>query len=158
MKLKLSSPAFLDGQEIPSRHVRDGQNLSPPLRWEHPPKGTRELAVICEDPDAPGGEPFSHWVVYRIKPSADGLPEGMPALPQPPAPQGVRQGVNSAGKSGYVGPAPPPGSGLHHYVFRLCALDAEINPEDTNLDRSQLLRLIRAHVLAEARLVGTRRR
>jgi Raf kinase inhibitor-like YbhB/YbcL family protein len=114
-RIHLQSPAFQGGAAIPRRFTCDGADLSPPLRWSGVPKGARGLALIVEDPDAPGGT-FVHWVVAGLPASSRSLPEGR----LPPPAHSTRQ---SAGKHGYGGPCPPKGDSAHRYVFSLYALD-----------------------------------
>jgi hypothetical protein len=145
-RLRLSSRAFADGDTVPRRHTADGKNVSPPLSWSEPPPGTRSLALICEDPDAPSGL-FVHWLAWDIEPERGQLPEGASALTRD-----LIQGTNGFGHVGYGGPSPPPGK-PHRYVFRLFALDfrPELRP---GAKRAELDRAIEAHVLAEGTLVG----
>jgi Raf kinase inhibitor-like YbhB/YbcL family protein len=110
--LRLESPAFELGGPIPPRYTCDGENVSPPLTWTPPPRGTRSLALSLEDPDAPRGN-FVHWVAWGLDPALRELPEGV----EPPF-----EGRSSFGHVGYGGPCPPAGHGPHHYVFRLYAL------------------------------------
>jgi Raf kinase inhibitor-like YbhB/YbcL family protein len=140
---ELSSDAFADGGDIPGRHTCDGENLSPPLSWSDPPQGTRSLALIVDDPDAPVGT-FTHWLAWGIDPAAGGLAEGRSA----PA-----EGQNGFRRQGYAGPCPPPGHGRHRYFFRLHALSAgpELRPGST---REEVERAIDGIVLAVAELVG----
>ncbi len=143
--LSISSTAFEQNGKIPRQHTVEGKNTSPPLQWKGVPQGTRQLALVCHDPDAPLPDGFTHWVVYGIPPTAQGIPEGGGAA--------FTQGLNGAGKQGYFGPAPPPGHGVHHYYFWLYALGdgAELKP---NLNRDALLEAIADRILAQARLVG----
>ena len=143
--LSISSNAFEQHGKIPRQHTVEGKNTSPPLEWKGLPQGTRQLALVCHDPDAPLPEGFTHWVIYGIPPNVPGLPEGGGA--------GFTQGLNGMGKQGYFGPAPPPGHGLHHYYFWLYALrdGPELKP---NLNREALLGAIADRILAQARLVG----
>jgi Raf kinase inhibitor-like YbhB/YbcL family protein len=154
MSFTLVSPAFGAGARIPVRHTADGGNTSPPLRWEGAPSGTRQLALLCTDPDAPRAEPWVHWVVYRIDASVSGLPEGLPAREQLSEPMGARQGRNDFRRLGYGGPAPPQGHGTHHYHFRLYALDTKLDlaPGAT---AGQLRDAMSGHVLGETELTGT---
>jgi Raf kinase inhibitor-like YbhB/YbcL family protein len=139
--MRLSSPAFADGEIIPARHTCDGPDLSPPLAIEDIPEGTTALALIMEDPDAPRGT-WDHWVAYDI-PVAGTVPEGVPSLGTP--------GHNTARRTGYSGPCPP--SGVHRYFFRVYALDARLGlPEGA--DKQQVLAATKGHVLAEATLMG----
>ena len=143
---EIESSAFTDGRPIPKRHTGEGENLSPPLSWRDAPPGTKELALVCDDPDAAGEAPFVHWVLYRI-------PHGHRSIPEGSSGMGVA-GRNDFGRSGWGGPMPPPGSGPHHYRFRLYALDAplELAPGAT---KQELQAAIDGHVLAEAGIVGT---
>lgn len=111
----VSSPAFLDNTPIPAEYSCNGRNVPPPLRWENVPDGTESLALVVDDPDAVGGL-YVHWVVTGIPPSTNEIVEG--ALPQ-----GAQVGLNSGGKSAYLGPCPPAGTGAHHYRFQLYALN-----------------------------------
>jgi Raf kinase inhibitor-like YbhB/YbcL family protein len=156
MKIELTSSAFQEGAKIPKKFSGEGQDLSPPLAWSGLPGGTRELALICDDPDAPSPEPWVHWVIYKIPPTATALPEGLPKTPTLKEPPGALQGKNSwtSGQTiGYRGPLPPPKSGPHRYFFKLYALDAALNlaPEAT---KAALWKAISGHVLAEGRLIG----
>jgi hypothetical protein len=156
-KLEIASSAFAGGSEIPRRHSGEGEDLSPPLSWGKLPVGTREIALICDDPDAPRPEPWVHWVIYNIPADATGLEEGIPAGALVAKPAGAIQGVNTSGKQGYNGPMPPRGHGVHHYHFKLYALDAalDLNP---GLSKVDLLAAMKGHVLDEGELVGTYQR
>ena len=157
MGIEITSDAFAAGQAVPRPYTGDGDDRSPPLRWAGVPAGTKELALIVEDPDAPQAEPWVHWVLYKIPADAPGLPEGVAKREAPPSPAGAVQGRNSFGRIGYGGPAPPRGHGTHHYHFRLFALDEplEVRP---GLDAAALRSAMSGHVLAEGDLVGTYRR
>ncbi len=159
MTIQVTSTAFAQGRPIPARFTEDGEDLSPPLAFSGLPQGTRELALICDDPDAPRREPWVHWVIYKIPADCKGLPEGVSADPRPAKVPGARQGKNSWPKGqtiGYRGPAPPPGK-THHYHFTLYALDAAVDLEP-GADKSSLLKAVKGHVLAQGRLTGTYRR
>src|SRR5581483_3153761 len=112
--MKLVSPAFSEGQSIPAAYTCEGRDVSPPLKWSGVPSGTRSLALICEDPDAPRGI-WTHWVYYGLSGSMMGLPEGVPTVENPPT--GGKQGRNSFKHAGYGGPCPPAGR-AHRYIFR----------------------------------------
>ena len=150
MALELTSAAFQGGQPIPRQYTGDGRNLSPPLTWRDPPAGTRSLALICEDPDAPRGT-FTHWVAFNLPAESRELGEGVPA--EPTLPNGTVQGTNDFGRAGYGGPKPPPGK-PHRYVFQLYALDRplDVPPGAT---KAQLLVAMKGHILGEAQLQGT---
>lgn len=119
MTMQLTSNAFAPGGRIPVRYTCDGQNVSPPLAWSDVPAGTRGLALICSDPDAPAGV-WYHWAVYDIPTDTRGLPEGVP-----PASNRPPQGTNDFGHLGYGGPCPPPRDRPHRYVFTLYALSVD---------------------------------
>jgi len=157
MSITLYSDAFASGQTIPRRYTGDGEDLSPPLTWTGLPPGTKELALIVDDPDAPRTEPWVHWVLYKIPADVQTLAEGVSPTPTLNAPLGARQGKNSWGTNGYRGPAPPKGHGKHRYHFRLYALDAPL-PEAQGLDKAGLEEAMQGHVLTEADLVGTYQR
>src|SRR5438128_2167054 len=120
--MRLVSTAFLEGSPIPRKHTGDGSDVSPPLEWSDVPEGTKSLALICDDPDAPRGT-WVHWVVFNIPAERKDLPEAQP--PRGSLPSGARQGKNDFGKLGYGGPAPPPGK-PHRYMFKLYALDTTL--------------------------------
>jgi Raf kinase inhibitor-like YbhB/YbcL family protein len=149
MELKITSPAFAEGAPIPRRFTRDGSNVSPPLAWSHAPQGTRSLALVCEDPDAPAGT-WVHWLLYGLEANKTSLPEG---VPHDKIVKGVGvQGQNDFKRLGDGGPAPPHGK-PHHYHFKLYALDTPIHlkPE---AKKSDLAAAMKGHVLAEGDLVG----
>jgi Raf kinase inhibitor-like YbhB/YbcL family protein len=148
----IASSAFSNMQVIPKQFTADGKNISPPLSFHGQPAATKSLALICSDPDAPMGI-WDHWVFYNIPASAKGLEAAVP--PNPVLADGARQALNSFGKPGYGGPEPPSGK-LHHYHFKLYALDQASLKEVSN--KSALLLAIRGHVLAECELIGTYRR
>jgi len=148
MSLKLTTTAFEHEGVIPDKYSKDGKNLSPPLSWTGVPAGTKSLALIVDDPDAPSGV-FVHWLVYGIPSGTSGLEEGRPATETLAG--GIRQGRNGFGELGYGGPQPP--SGTHRYVFHLFALDQE--PDlSSGVSRRQVDGALKGHVLAEAQLVG----
>ena len=160
MPIRVHSTAFQEGEMIGTPFTGDGKDISPPLAWEGLPDGTKELALICDDPDAPTAQPWVHWVLYKLSSHVSGLPEGVPAGPRLEEPIQAFQGRNSwsSGRTiGYRGPAPPPGHGVHHYHFRLYALDCELdlNP---GIDKDALLDAMDGHVLDEGELIGTYRR
>ncbi len=142
----LTSPAFSEGKPIPPRFTADGPDLSPELRIQGAPEGTVSFALIMDDPDAPMGT-WVHWVVWNIPGDTAVIPEGGP-------PGGAVEGTNSWGRTGWGGPSPPRGTGVHRYVFKLYALDTTLDlPAST--DKAGLLKAMEGHVLGEARLMGT---
>jgi Raf kinase inhibitor-like YbhB/YbcL family protein len=159
MSIVITSSAFAADQPIPQKYTGDGQDVSPPLAWSNVPAGTRELALVCDDPDAPTPEPWVHWVIYKLPADASGLPEHVPPRARPATPRGALQGRNSwttGSTIGYRGPAPPPGK-VHHYRFHVYALDAPL-PLDPELDKKRLLAAMQGHILGEGVLTGTYRR
>jgi Raf kinase inhibitor-like YbhB/YbcL family protein len=154
MDIKVESTAFANNEKIPVRYTADGQDVSPVLTWTDVPTAAQELALVCDDPDAPTPEPWVHWVIYKISPQSIGLPENVAKTPMPPNPAGAIQGKNSWGDVGYRGPAPPQGHGVHHYHFKVYALDQKIDLP-AGADKTTLLSAMQGHVLAEGELVGT---
>lgn len=157
MAIQITSSALVQEHAIPKKYTGEGTDVSPPLSWSDLPEGTRELALICDDPDAPTSEPWVHWVIYKIPATVQGLPEGVLRKPHPKEVAGAIQGKNSwpdGENIGYRGPMPPPGHGVHHYYFKLYALDAPLEAE-AGLDKKALIEKIEGHVLAEVVLMGT---
>lgn len=152
MSIKVTSEAFSAGGEIPERFAWD---RSPPLAWSGVPQAAKELALICDDPDAPSKAPWVHWVFYGIPANVKSLPEGISPQPRPDSPAGAMNGVNSwpDNNSGYRGPNPPKGN-VHHYHFHIYALDAALDLKP-GLDKNGLLAAMKGHILAEGELIGT---
>lgn len=149
--LAISSPAFSDGGPIPRAHTCDGADLSPPLTWSGVPSGAKQLALIVDDPDAPG-RVWVHWVLYGVTPSVSTLPAGVANDGELQKPVAARQGTNDSRRLGYGGPCPPPGP-AHRYVFTLYALDTELKlPPGATKD--VLLGAMKGHVLEEAKTIG----
>ena len=154
MTITITSAAFDHNQPIPRKYTGDGEDLSPPLSFSGVPAGTAQLALICDDPDAPRPKPWVHWVIYNIPGDTAGLVEGVPKSAELTDPRGAIQGMNSWPKTGYGGPAPPRGHGVHHYHFKLYALDAALNLPG-GFDKDELLEAIDDHILATGELIGT---
>src|SRR5262245_13807555 len=149
MSIILQSAAFKQNHQIPRKHTGDGEDASPPLAWSGVPAEAKELALVADDPDAPTPEPWVHWVLYNIPAATTRLPEKLPPSLRVPTPAGALQAQNSWPKGiGVRGPAPPKGHGLHHYHFKLYALDAPVKLEP-GADKSTLLAAIAGHVIAE---------
>ena len=149
MTLSITSPAFKNGSPIPALYSCKGRDTSPALSWNDAPSGTKSLALIMDDPDAPGGT-WVHWVTYNIPASASGLQGAAPAQAQ--LEDGSLNGINSWGKPGYGGPCPP--NGTHRYFFKLYALDTLLSlPSGAN--KQNLLSAMQNHVLAQGELMGT---
>ena len=153
----LQSTAFENGKPIPRQHSGDGEDASPPLAWTDPPAGTREMALLVDDPDAPSPEPWVHWVLYKLPATLRALPAGIPPTRSVASLSGVLQGKNSWGGIGWRGPAPPRGHGVHHYHVKLFALDALL-PDTGGWGKRELLAAMHEHVLGEAEIVGTYQR
>jgi Raf kinase inhibitor-like YbhB/YbcL family protein len=153
MTLKVSSSAFKEGQTIPVRHTCDGEDISPPLKWDLVPEGTRSLALITDDPDAPVGT-WVHWVLYNLPASVTELSEKVPT--DEAIPNGGRQGLNDFGRIGFGGPCPPRGS-VHRYFFKLYALDTDLSlkPRATKKDLTEAMT---GHILGEGQLMGIYKR
>ena len=152
--MKISSSAFPHDGAIPAKYTCDGEDVSPPLAWSEVPAGTKSLALVIEDPDAPDPSApkmiWVHWVLYNIPAACTDLAEGARALPA-----GTLEGLNDWQRSGYGGPCPP--AGRHRYFHRLYALDAAL-PRLQRPTRPRLEAAMLRHVLAEAALVGTYQR
>ncbi len=150
-KLQISSTAFEHQAAMPKKYTCQGEDISPPLAWSGAPDGTKSLALIVDDPDAPDPAApkrvWVHWVLYDIPPGEAGLPE---ATKQPPA--GARNGKNDWGRTGYGGPCPP--IGRHRYFHKLYALDTELGDLGTPT-KAQLEKAMQGHILAQGEIIGT---
>jgi Raf kinase inhibitor-like YbhB/YbcL family protein len=153
MTIQLTSTVFTEGKPIPVLHTCDGDDVSPPLTWSNVPTGTKSLALITDDPDAPG-RTWVHWVVYSIPPDATELPQGVPTTET--LSNGAKQGTTDFGRVGYGGPCPPRGN-PHRYFFKLYALDAELQLKN-RATKQDVLNAIKGHILAEGQLMGTYQR
>ena len=149
MAFQITATAFRDGSSIPKRFTCDGPDVSPALSWGDPPAGTRSLAIIADDPDAPAGT-WVHWVLYDLPAETRKLPEGVAKDRE--LPNGALQGRNDFGKIGYNGPCPPRGS-EHRYFFKLYALDSRTGLK-AGATKSELERTMKGHILSQAQLVG----
>jgi Raf kinase inhibitor-like YbhB/YbcL family protein len=152
MTLTLSSPSFLHENTIPSRFSCDGEDISPQLTWAGLPAGTKSLALIVDDPDAPDPAApkmtWVHWLLYNLPPSASGLPEHVSS---DNLPIGTLQGINDWHRTGYGGPCPP--IGQHRYFFKVYALDAVL-PDLKQPTKARLEKAMQGHVIAYAELIG----
>ena len=153
MTLSISSPGFQEGERIPSKYTCQGQDISPQLDWGGVPKEAKSLALIMDDPDAPGGI-FTHWVIFNIPPDSLKLPEAVSNEPQLPG--SAQQGSNDGGGIGYYGPCPPPGR-PHRYLFTIYTLDKELDLK-AGASKGQLLKAMEGQILNQARLTGTYQR
>jgi len=150
--LEVHSVSFADGGAIPRRFTCDGAGVSPGLQWSAVPEKTKSIAIVMDDPDAPVD--FTHWLVYNIPADARSLTEN--ARGQSAMPMGTLEGANSYGRSGYAGPCPPAGQ-LHHYYFRLYALDIRLHlPQGAN--RKEVDAALVHHVVAQAQTIGVYQR
>lgn len=154
MAIKVTSPAFKNDQPIPRKYTGEGEDVSPPLSWSNVPAEAKELALICDDPDAPRPEPWVHWLIYKLPAGATQLPEAVPPERTLKTPPGAMQGTNSFGKIGYGGPMPPPGHGVHHYHFKLYALNKALQLQP-GIEKKALLSAMKGAIIAEGELVGT---
>lgn len=153
MAFMLTSSAFAHHGEIPRRHTCQGEDVSVPLSWSGVPDGTKSLALIVDDPDAPDPNAprmtWVHWVLYNIPPSATGIKE---AVKREELPAGTREGLNDWKRTGYGGPCPP--IGRHRYFHKLYALDSVL-PDLEHPNKAALEQAMRGHILAQVELVGT---
>lgn len=140
--MELKSPVFENDGNIPAEYTCDGEDISPPLLIDGVPDDAESLALVMDDPDAPGST-FDHWIVWNMAPDTGEVPEGA-------EPVGVG-GKNDFGDLGYGGPCPPPGT--HSYRFKLYALDIELELEEGST-KSELERVMDGHILAKVELVG----
>ena len=151
MTMNISSQAFLHNASIPAKYTCEGRDVSPPLQWSGVPAGTKCLALIVDDPDAPDPAApkmtWVHWVLYDIPPDCAGLGEAVKSLPQR-----TREGLNDWKRTGYGGPCPP--IGRHRYFHKLYALDATLG-DLRRPTKAQLETAMKGHVLAQAELIGT---
>ncbi len=147
----IKSTAFKDGETIPKKFTCDGQDFSPELTWENTPAGTKSFALICEDPDAPGGT-FIHWVIYDIPANVTKLAENVKKVGI--VDEKIKQGVNDFGRIGYGGPCPPRGHKPHRYIFKLYALDVETLGLNAGATAEQVENKAKGHILGEAKITG----
>ena len=152
MSIDITSTAFSDGGSIPSKYTCDGSDVSPPLRWGQVPEGTKSIALISDDPDAPMGT-WVHWVLYNLPADVNSLAEGI--SDDKVLANGARQGTTDFGSVGYGGPCPP--SGVHRYFFKLYALDTMLDL-DAGGTKSELLEAMEGHIVGEGRLIGNYKR
>jgi Raf kinase inhibitor-like YbhB/YbcL family protein len=152
MDIKITSSAFAEGGMIPAKYTCDGADISPPLQWDAVPEGTKTVALISDDPDAPMGT-WVHWVLFNLPPDVKELPENVP--PDETLSNGATQGTSSFQKIGYGGPCPP--SGTHRYFFKLYALDAELDL-DASANKARLIKAMEGHIIGKGQLMGKYKR
>lgn len=148
MGLNITSGAFANEAMIPSKYTCDGEDISPPLKWESAPERVKSFALISDDPDAPVGV-WVHWVIYNIPADTHELQENFPLDAE--LDNGTKQGKNDFGKIGYGGPCPP--GGTHRYYFKLYALDTVLDLQ-SGVTKADLLKAMEGHILEEAQLMG----
>jgi len=151
MAFILTSAAFKDGAPIPGKYTCDGVDVSPPLTWSGAPAGTRSVALIADDPDAPGGT-WVHWVLYNLPAEVSELPENIAKVESLDL-GGARQGRNDFRRPGYGGPCPPPGP-AHRYFFKLYALDTRLELK-AGAQKKDVEAALEGHALGSAQLMGT---
>ena len=155
MNLQLTSTAFTEGKPIPAKYTADGNNISPPLRWTGAPAETKSFVLIADDPDAPDPKKpkmtWVHWVIFNIPATATELPEETATTPT--LDNGASQGTNDFKRTGYGGPAPPPG-GAHRYFFKLYALDTALTLKP-GATKNEVLKAMTGHIRAQTQLIGT---
>ena len=155
--LSVQSSAFASDEAIPLRNSAYGDNLSPEITWSGAPEGTEAFALVLTDPDVPMPDGFVHWVIYNIPGTANALPEGIASdaatLTEPAAIAGTTQGLMGMRRPGYFGPRPPAGGGVHHYVFALYALDADLDLAE-GLSREEVMAAIEDHIIGAGQVTG----
>ena len=147
MEIKLISSAFKEGGMIPAKYTCDGADISPPLQWDAVPEGTKSIALICDDPDAPVGT-WVHWVLFNLPGQTSSLAEKVPT--DKTLASGARQGTNDFRRIGYGGPCPP--GGTHRYFFKIYALDVQLDLQP-GIDKARLLNAMHGHILAQGELM-----
>jgi Raf kinase inhibitor-like YbhB/YbcL family protein len=148
MTFKITSLEFGEGQPLPRRFTCDGMDISPPLNWKNDPAGTISFTLVVNDPDAPAGG-WVHWLLFNIPAETRQLAEGIPA--EKVLPDGTLQGRNSWHQVRYGGPCPP--SGIHHYYFKLYALDCKMKMEG-EVERREIKYCLQGHILVQTQLMG----
>jgi Raf kinase inhibitor-like YbhB/YbcL family protein len=139
--LTISSPEFNHEGNIPEKYTCEGENINPPLTIKGLPEETVSLALIMEDPDAPGGI-FDHWAVWNIRPAEMIEEDSMPGM----------TAKNSKGDNRYTGPCPP--SGTHRYFFKIYALDTLLDLDENEADKKIIEHALQNHILAYGELMG----
>lgn len=154
LQMSVFSESFKEGERIPRRYAGEGENISPSISWTMIPASTRELVLICQDPDASTVNPYVHWICYRISPAINTIPENVTKSHNVTYPISLAQARNSQGAWGYTGPMPPAGNGPHRYHFQIFALDRSLRlGEEPRI--ADFVRAMSGHVIALGELVGT---
>jgi len=149
MAIEVSSSAFNEGESIPSQYTCDGKDISPQLKWSGVPDEAKSIALIADDPDAPG-KTWVHWVLFNLPPETTSLDENMPGDVE--LENGAKQGITDFGDHGYGGPCPP--GGIHRYFFKVYALDTELDL-NSDVQKDDVVSAMDGHILAEGQLMGT---
>ena len=147
-RLAVTSAEFAHGESLPVASTVDGAGRAPTVAWSGLPPGTKSVALVCEDPDAPFPEPFVHWLAYGISPGAASVG------PEVPSSDAIHFGKNTKHGIGYAPAAPPPGHGVHHYHFQVFALDTPVDLEP-GADRAMLVARMKGHIVGWGELIGT---
>jgi Raf kinase inhibitor-like YbhB/YbcL family protein len=147
--ISVTSTAFMDGEMIPTKYTADGAGVSPALAWKGIPDGTRSIAVVCDDPDAPG-KTWTHWLLWNLPPDTSDLPEHMT---EKSLPGGAKQGTNDAVGIGYGPPGPPRGDKPHRYFFKVYALDKMLDLKE-GAHRAEFDAAMKGHILAWGQVMG----
>jgi Raf kinase inhibitor-like YbhB/YbcL family protein len=150
LTLEVTSDVLPEGEFIPKRYTCIlGEDVSPPLKWNGAPNDTKSFAIVFDDPDNPFGPPFVHWVIYGIPSDVTELEEAVPRTEM--LANGARQGINDFGNLGYGGPCPPGAGKIHAWVFKVYALDIEVDlaPGAT---KAELMNATSGHILAKGDL------
>ena len=146
--MNIFSESFKNSEFIPRKYTCDGIDISPPLSWDDVPVGTHSFTLICDDPDALG-KPWVHWIIFNLPAETRALAENIKAGNKPA--EGGVHGINSWGDPGYGGPCPP--GDIHHYFFRLYALDCYLE-SDAGKNKETLISAMKGHILGEAEIMG----
>lgn len=142
---------FHEGEFIPKEYTCEGDDTNPPVYIAKIPDEAKSLVIIVDDPDAPGGT-FTHWIAWNIPPLGE-VPAWIPKKAETKEPIHIVQGKNDFGKIGYNGPCPPRGHGVHHYHFKVYALDRELHLKPGS-SRKDLEKAMEGHVIAWGEIVG----
>ncbi len=152
--MKLTIKDFEEGAEIPKKFTCDSEDYSPELSWSGVPTGTKSLAIIVDDPDAPVGN-FVHWVIYNIPIEINNLAENYPRVSR--MSNGIMQGKNDFGRIGYNGPCPPRGHGFHRYYFTLYATEVNTITKE-GLTKNELMKIIEGKIISKDTRMGRYKR
>lgn len=146
--MKIYSVRFAHQEMIPPKYTCDGEDVSPPLKWENVPSEAKSFALIMDDPDAPMGT-WVHWVIFNLPANENHLEENTPKRGD--LPNGIQQGKNSSGRIGYSGPCPP--SGTHRYFFKFYALDTLLDVP-SGITKDRLIKTMQDHIIDQAEMYG----